>query len=210
MKSWLLLLTFTLLFWSFGSNQLLAKSTGEKQLEQLNAQIEDFVTNKQYAQAIDFCNQKISKTKDESIKRFLLVSKLRLFIKSQTFVDSVPATFNNQLALKTNADSLDFFLTARAQEILGHYYYVKGNQEKAFINLNVADSLYGLTTAFEYRIYNLDMLGTMYLLNNNLTDGLITLTRADRMLSEHLSTDSALHIDLHIDIGLVYFKLRKY
>jgi len=54
------------------------------------------------------------------------------------------------------------------------------------------------------------MLGTIYLLNKNLSDALITLTRADRLLMDFLPNDSALHIDLHIDIGLIYFNFHRF
>lgn len=204
---------FTLLLFvlTSESNYLFAKSRVEKQLVTLNAQIDEFVTNKQYSEGIAFCNKKIYENDASIVVRSLLVSKLRLILKSKTNLESVPVIYYQQLALQVeDNDSLNFFLTARSEEILGHYYYKKSDSPRAIRQLNLADSIYALANAYEYRVYNLNMLGTIYQLSGNFTDALITLTRADRMLNQHLITDSALHIDLHIDIGLIYFKLGRF
>jgi signal transduction histidine kinase len=112
--------------------------------------------------------------------------------------------------LPVSSDSTNYFLSARANEMLGHYNYIKSYKSEAIRYLSKADSLYGLAGEYEHRIYNLNMLGTIYQLSNNLTDGLITLIRADRMLGEQLPNDSTMHIDLHIDIGLIFFKLGRF
>lgn len=187
-----------------------AKSNITNQIDLLNEEIDGFVLNKKYAEAVKFCNTKLHKIQQPDVRRYLLVQKLRLFVKSGVSVDSIPIIFQQQKKIENEDDSLRGFLNARSTEILGHYYFKKRNYQKSIALLNVADSLYAKTTAYENRVYNLNMLGTINQYAENQAEALFALLKADQILENHIPNDSALEIDLHIDIGMAYFNLRRY
>jgi len=187
-----------------------ASSKREKQLSVLNARINQYVASKQYAQALRFCNLQLGVAEEPSVSRFLLVSKLRLFAKSNTSIDSIPILFKAQKLFESEPDSIKLFLDARSQEIFGHHFFLKNDFKKAIKNLAIADTLYAKSTAYQYRVYNLNMMGTLYMRMNKYTDALVTLLTADKLLNDKIPYDVDLQTDLHIDIGLIYFKLKKF
>ncbi len=189
-------------------NQLYASTTYN--VYDGNAKIENFILNKQYAEAISFCNKELSKDSSQKLSRFYLINKMRLFLKQKQSLDSVPVLYYKQKSLKSSVDSLDVFLNARSFEIFGHYNFVKGDKTKAIKNLHRADSLYNYTTSYVYRVYNLDMLGTMYKLNYNLPDAYTVLKKAKAYLIKYIPNDSSLFIDVNNDLGIVAISLEKH
>ena len=184
---------------------------GKKPLRQLNATIEEFVSTKAYAKAIQFCNAELQKSNVPNINRFLIVSKCRLFAKSRQHLDSIPLLYSKQQALFNNReDSLHLFLNGRSLEILGHYYFLTKQVDSSINYLRSADSAYAFSGVHSNRIYNLNMLGTIYHLQENFSDALYCQLQALDLLNRFTPDDTNTLINLKNDIGLVYFKLQQY
>ena len=180
-------------------------------LIQLNASVEELVSNKEYTKAIQFCNAELQKSNTTDITRFLIVTKCRLFAKSRKHIDSIPILFKSQQEFYNNStDSAHLFLNARSLEILGHYYYLTRNVDSAIETLERADSAYALSNSYTSRIYNLNMLGTIFHHQENFSRALFCQLLALDLLNEFTPNDTNSRVNLKIDVGLVYFKLERY
>lgn len=186
-------------------------SAEQKPVRQLNATIDKLVSTKEYTKAVQFCNAELQKSKAANVTRFLIVSKCRLFAKSRKHLDSIPILYKKQQALFTNStDSLHLFLNGRSLEILGHYYFLTKHPDSSINYLQSADSAYEFSKVYSNRIYNLNMLGTIYQLQENLSDALFCQLLALDLLNDFTPDDTNTLINLKIDIGMVYFRLEQY
>jgi len=165
-------------------------------LDELNDKVELLVQNKEYAEALSFCNAELQKTHAPSTKRFLAVNKARIFAKQHLFLDSIPLILSLFEPVLTKQDSLDLYLNARSLEILGHYYFLTRDVDACIKLLERADSAYAMSTSYANRVYNLNMLGTIYQKFDDLSSALLALLKADELLVKNIPSDTALLIDL--------------
>ena len=177
----------------------------------INDSLETIVANNNYSAGIAYCNLLISERKHPSLKRYGLINKSRLFIKSRINLDSVLIIHNLQEKLyHDDEDSLDLYLNGRQYELLGHYYFLKGDIDNALAKLHKADSAYAISSSINSRIYNLNMLGTMYKLYHKEADALLAFLQAEFIIDHADNPDVSIMIDLFIDMGMLYFNLGDY
>lgn len=110
--------------------------------------------------------------------------------------------------LQAKDDSLYKYMDARILELLGHFHYQRSN---LFIGLTYLDSaaiVYQDIGAHDRSIYNLNMIGTIYYLNDEKAKSIRYYKQALHLF-EKFPTDSSYYFEVLNDLGNLYLSLEQ-
>jgi len=179
-------------------------------LKEVNEKIENFVAENTLTEALNLCNILLAQTKSAAETRFLTMNKMRLIVKLNTDLDSIPILFNQASQIKSSNDSIGCFTSARLLEIYGHYFYKKKDIQTALHYLQKADTVYQGCKNLEYRIYNLNMMGNIHRSIQNDKEALYNLLLANLLLNDSAQVSEDVKASVFNDLGVIYLDLNLY
>lgn len=110
--------------------------------------------------------------------------------------------------LKYKKDSIYQYMDARLLELLGHYHYQRSNLFVGLTYLDSAAIVYQNIGAHDRSIYNLNMIGTIYYLNDEKAKSIRYYKQA-LQLFEKYPTDSSYYFEVLNDLGNLFLSLEQ-